>query len=70
MARPKGPELLAPLGFRLPLSLIERIDAFAESLQLPGQRVSRTDAIRILLERGLSAAGFPAAEPGKPGKRR
>lgn len=64
MARPKHPEELAPLGFRLPVTLIARIDAYCEKMEtvLSGHRVSRSDAIRVLLERALVAEGFPAAE--------
>lgn len=49
---------LKPVGFRLPASLVERIDAYVAQLRKanPGQLVSRSDAIRVLLEKGLVAA--------------
>ena len=41
--------------FRLPSALVKRIDAYAEVLreQTPGMRVSRTDAVRVLLTMSL-----------------
>jgi hypothetical protein len=58
-------ETLRAVGFRLPTSVIERIDAFARQLEAeqPGIRVSRSNAIRTLLERGLADAGYPAEQP-------
>ena len=43
------------MTFRLPSALVERIDAYAEVLreQTPGMRVSRTDAVRVLLTMSL-----------------
>ena len=51
-------EKLEPVGFRLPESVIARIAAFAASKEEPGQVVSRSNAIRMLLERALTDAGF------------
>lgn len=74
MGRPKFPEALNNYGFRLPIQLVARVDAFAdkEASGLPGYRVSRSDAVRVLLERSLTEAGFPhtgetpkSAEPVK-----
>lgn len=67
MARPKPPEEIQPYGFRLPISLMARVDAFAEKAasHMPGYKVSRTDAIRVLLEKALIAEGFPAEQKAK-----
>jgi hypothetical protein len=61
MPRPKKyAEDMTPLGFRLPNQLIARIDAFCErATGLSGFQPSRSDAIRVLLERGLTIEGFP-----------
>lgn len=49
------------VGIRLEPELISRLDAYARqrSEDMPGQSVSRTDAVKVLLEQGLAAAGFP-----------
>ena len=49
------------VGTRLEESLITRLDAYARTraAETPGQTVTRTDAMRVLLEKGLSDAGFP-----------
>ena len=69
MARPKPPEPLIPLGFRLPTPLVARIDGYCERMEklLPGHRVSRSDAIRVLLEKALAAdeAALPVASKAK-----
>jgi len=48
-------------GFRLDTELLERLDAFRHAREevTPGLEVTRTDAIRILLEKGLEESGFP-----------
>jgi len=61
-------EKLSAYGFRLPETIVERIDAFARSIEQPGQRVSRSTAIRVLLEKALTGSGFPAEAP--KGKRK
>lgn len=45
------------IAIRLPPDLIDRIDAYAEQLQekVPGVSITRTAAIRDLLEHSLSA---------------
>lgn len=60
----------APVGFRLPVQLIERVDTFcAHVAQQSGFSPSRTDAIRMLLEKALTAEGFPPAETKGKAKR-
>lgn len=45
------------LNVRLPLELLGRIDDFAAALrERAGVRVSRNEAVRVLLERSLDAA--------------
>ena len=45
------------VAFRLPSVLVDRLDAYAERLRQenPGIRVSRADAVRLLLTRALEA---------------
>jgi predicted DNA-binding protein len=45
-------------GFRLPTELIERLDAHAERMRkrAAGVRVTRSDAVRVLLTRALGDA--------------
>jgi hypothetical protein len=46
------------VAFRLPKALIKRVDAYAARLEAaqPGMKVTRTDAVRVLLVRALDAA--------------
>jgi len=62
---------LVPVGFRLPQALLDRVDAFGTKLaqQTPGLTARRSDVIRILLERALSAEGLPAGGDAPKGKR-
>jgi hypothetical protein len=62
---------LTPVGFRLPDSIIARIDAYSRHVEakVPGVKLSRSNAIRALLELALTAQGFPGQQPkGKRGK--
>ena len=71
MARPKQLDDGAlNLGFRVPAPLIERVDRYCATLEakLHGHRVSRSDAIRMLITIGLDAEGVPAVE--QKGKKR
>lgn len=55
------------LSVRMPADLIARIDEFAaaEQASAPGRKCSRTDATRMLLLRGLDAAGRCGAVKGE-----
>ncbi len=44
------------VAVRLSLEVIERIDAYSKRVAPEGVQLSRSDTIRILLERGLKAA--------------
>jgi hypothetical protein len=46
------------VAIRLADELLARIDEFRSEIvtELPGHRFTRTDAIRVLLERGLEAS--------------
>ena len=48
------------VGIRLEPDQISRLDAFARRREqdTPGLTVTRTDAVKVLLEHGLAAAGF------------
>jgi hypothetical protein len=56
--RPRKPEQSVLLAFRLPETLVERLDAHVERLaaERPGSAVTRADALRALLLRGLDEA--------------
>jgi hypothetical protein len=45
---------------RLPLDLVQAVDAAAAQLQLerPGQRISRAEALRVLLAEACAARGI------------
>jgi hypothetical protein len=49
-------EDLQQVGFRLPRSLVERLDAHVQRMRQrnPGQRITRADAARTLLEKALA----------------
>jgi hypothetical protein len=59
MARPKKPEVMRTLSLRLPDKLIQAVDACAEELQaeMPLFEITRTDALRYLLQLGLTRHG-------------
>lgn len=44
------------VAIRLSLDVIERVDAFAQKSAPPGVTLTRSDAIRMLIELGLKAA--------------
>ncbi len=50
------------MGLRLPEELVVRLDRYLDKLRedLPGVELTRTDAIRTLLEKGLQQAGIPS----------
>lgn len=56
-------------AFRLPVSLLARLDAYAEQMatEHPGMTFSRADALRVLLTLALDAHARPAPK-GKKGK--
>jgi predicted DNA-binding protein len=57
-------------AFRLPVSLLERLDAYADRLRAeqPGINITRADVVRLLLSRALSEV--EAAAPRQSGLRR
>jgi predicted DNA-binding protein len=60
-------------AFRLPLSLLERLDLHAERLRAeqPGLKITRADVVRLLLTRALDALDAAGAPPkSAPGRRR
>ena len=63
MSKPES-ENMIPVGFRMPEGTLDRIDAFAKSQHLR----KRSDAVRVLIERGLRDAGFPMPSPVKKAK--
>jgi hypothetical protein len=54
MTKPAEPKTVA---MRLPPKLLEQVEKFREKLakERPGQRVTASDAMRVLMERGLQA---------------
>jgi hypothetical protein len=55
--RPEGAERLHVLTLRVPEALLRRLDAYTAEVQAaqPYLRLSRTDVLRMLLDRGLPA---------------
>ncbi len=55
MARPKKAETMTTVSIRLPNSILEQVDACAKQLQedMPLLQVTRTDAIRYLIQLGM-----------------
>jgi hypothetical protein len=55
------------MGLRLPVEIIERLDRYLDKLgaELPGVKLSRSDAIRTLIEQGLQRAGILSKEKTK-----
>lgn len=68
MARPKPPEPTVSVGLRLPLSIVQRVDHYAAQLarKTPGLKVTRADAMRILLAKHLPLLP-DEPEPEPPG---
>ena len=54
---PQHDEATVQVAFRLPKSLVARLDLYVEEMRgrAPGVNVSRADAVRFLLNRGLDA---------------
>ena len=52
---------LVQVSFRLPQSLLDRIDEHARRLSTAGSglRYTRTDALKLLVGKGLTDAGLP-----------
>jgi hypothetical protein len=69
LGRPKLAEKAGVISIRLSLSLIDRLDQYAAKLRLitPGVNVTRTDAARAILVRGLEEVS-PGKSPPKPKK--
>lgn len=56
--RPKGTtEETQHVAFRLPVALLEKLDARAVAMrqERPGQTVTRSDALRVLLHKALDS---------------
>jgi hypothetical protein len=49
---------------RFPESLVARVDAFLQEKAEPGKTITRSDAVRMLVTRGLDAAGRCCAVKG------
>jgi predicted transcriptional regulator len=56
MARPRKDRIMQAISIRLPEELVGRVDACAERLQsdMPLLEVTRTDALRYLIQVGLA----------------
>lgn len=57
MPRPKPPIPTVQVGFRLEQDLVDAIDAYAEELsrRAAGATITRVEALRLILRRGLKA---------------
>lgn len=67
MGRPSKLGESVQVAFRLPLDLVARLDAYAQTLAAPGLFVSRADAARVLMLKGLDAAGAPTPRAARTG---
>jgi hypothetical protein len=58
--RPQGGQRLRVLTLRVPEELLRRLDAYSAEVQAaqPYLRVSRADALRMLLDKGLPAISY------------
>ena len=54
---------------RLKLTILERVDAIAPEMAMPGRKANRSDALRGLIITGLDALEAERAGTPKPGKR-
>jgi len=56
-AQTMTPEQTYQTAVRLPVSILERVDAYTERMhrEIPGAKFTRTDAIRMLLVQALEA---------------
>ena len=54
MTTPNTAEPTVNVGARLPRALVARVDAWAEAASRPGLRLTRSDALRMLLEYALA----------------
>lgn len=58
MVEPAPPDTASvPLRARVPTTLRRAIDAVAEQHSLPGARMTRSDALRVLVLEALAARG-------------
>lgn len=46
------------VAVRMEESLIKKIDEYAKSIDMPGKQITRTDAIRMLIYKGLSLSNY------------
>jgi predicted transcriptional regulator len=69
MARPRKDKIMQAISLRLPDDLLGRVDACAERLQAetPLLEVTRTDALRYLIQLGLADYERPKGRGGKRG---
>jgi predicted transcriptional regulator len=65
MARPRKDKIMQAVSLRLPDALIDRVDACADRLQseTPLLEVTRTDALRYLIQIGLAEFEKPKRRP-------
>jgi predicted transcriptional regulator len=70
MARPRKDRIMQAISLRLPDDLLERVDACAEQLQgeTPLLEVTRTDALRYLIQIGLAEIDRQKSRPAKRGR--
>jgi hypothetical protein len=59
--RPKGPND-AQLTFNLPGGWVDELDRLAENLSRPGLAVTRTDALRLAVRKGIDALAHEKGE--------
>jgi predicted transcriptional regulator len=67
MARPRKDRIMQAVSLRLPDALIDRVDACAERLrsETPLLEVTRTDALRYLIQIGLAEIEKQHSKPAR-----
>jgi predicted transcriptional regulator len=67
MARPRKDKTMQAVSLRLPDALVEQVDACADQLQrqTPLLEVTRTDALRYLIQMGLAEFDKQQRRPSK-----
>lgn len=53
--KPDEPDRTVVVGFRLPSSLVDDLDAEAREIAPPGLQFTRTDALKVLLTEAIAA---------------
>ena len=61
--RPAPADPSTTVGVRIPASMLAKLDALAEAWSTPGFAATRSDVLRVLVTKGLTAMAPPAGAP-------